>query len=128
MRGRSEKSILNDTLLEVSALPDSLFYRNNTGMAWQGKRGDYYVGEYIKVERDMVVLHDARPVHFGLVGSGDIMGAYANRPVAIETKTLTGRQEQQQRLFEVAWRKAGGIYILSRSPEEAVPKLLLGYK
>jgi len=118
--GPSEKAILNDTLVEVSALPKTLAYRQNTGMGWQGRRLRVQVGTTITVKPGMMILADARPVHFGLVGSGDIAGASDGRPFQIETKTLTGPQREQQRNFETAWVKAGGIYILARSVEDTL--------
>lgn len=123
---RSEKSILAQTLVDVSALPETLFYRNNTGMAWQGKRvRDVYPGTNIPIPPNVTVLVDARPVRFGLEGSGDIMGTFKGSAVAIETKTESGPQRTAQERFEIAWKKAGGVYLLVRSPEQAVNSLLL---
>ena len=113
---RSEKSILNETLCEVSAVEGSLFYRNNTGSAWTGRQLRARIGSMIKVTPGMVILEEARPITFGLPGSGDIMGAAAGRPIAIEAKTSVGRQSQQQIHFQAAWERAGGVYILARDP------------
>jgi hypothetical protein len=121
--GASEKSILNDTLVAVSAVPETLAYRNNTGSAWQGRRVDVSPGQTVVVQPGMVILAAARFISFGLPGSADIMGASGGRPLAIETKTLTGTQQELQRNFERAWIRAGGLYILVRSPQEAVSRL-----
>lgn len=121
--GTSEKAILNDTLMAVSALPETLVYRQNTGQAWQGRPINRPVGEYVRVEHGMKILADARPVNFGLEGAGDAAGVSRGRAVQIETKTATGRQREAQILFERAWVKAGGIYILARRPDEAVARL-----
>lgn len=120
---KSEKAILNDTLMAVSALPKTLVYRQNTGQAWQGRSIHCSPGEYIRIEHGMKVLAEARPIDFGLEGAGDIAGVSRGRPLQIETKTLTGRQREAQTHFERAWVKAGGIYILTRSAEECVDKL-----
>jgi hypothetical protein len=120
---RAETPILNDVLPAVSAQPDTMVWRHNTGQAWQGKRLDLNVGDFVRVERGMVILAQARPIDFGLAGSGDIIGATGGRPLAVEVKTLTGRQADQQKKFEIAWRKVGGIYILARSADEALSKL-----
>lgn len=120
---RSEKAILNDTLVAISAEPETIAWRNNTGQAWQGKRQNLRVGEMVRVIQGMVVLGEARPITFGLPGSGDILGASAGRPLSIEVKDATGRQSDIQKRFEVAWVRAGGIYLLVRSPEEAVEAL-----
>jgi hypothetical protein len=68
----------------------------------------------------MVILRHARPVKFGLEGSGDIIGAAHGRPLAVETKADAGRQRETQMMFERAWVKAGGIYVLARSADEAL--------
>jgi len=120
MTGRSEKAILNDTLVAVSALPETIVYRNNSGQAWQGRQMHARVGSTITVKPGMTILQDARPINFGLQGSGDIMGATAGRPLSIEVKNATGGQSEAQRNFEAAWAKAGGLYVLARSPEEAL--------
>lgn len=122
-RNRSEKAILNDTLVALSAEPDTLIYRNNTGQAWQGKRITPPVGATIRVTHGMVILEEARPIAFGLPGSGDGMGASAGIPLAVETKTAKGRQAEIQRNFQRRWEQCGGLYILARSPEQAVAEL-----
>lgn len=130
---QSEKSILNDTLVDLWTIPRSMWWRNNSGQAWQGKPVDFYPGTRIPVPAGVVVLVDARPVKFGLKGSGDILGSMIVRnpicgcehglPVAVEVKQATGRQEESQKRFEVAWGKAGGRYILGRSVEEILTPL-----
>ena len=117
---KTESPILAESLCAVSELPRSLIYRNNTGQGWQGKRMDTPVGEYVRVVPGMVILADARPVRFGLVGSGDMMGTVEGFAVAGETKTLTGPQREGQKLFQMAWQKAGGIYVLARSAQDMV--------
>ena len=117
---RSEKAIQNDTLIALSALPETMVWRNNTGLAWQGIEIKARVGSTIRVTEGMVILKDARPVKFGLLGSADILGVHRGVAVAVEVKTATGRQSEQQRHFERAWTAAGAAYVLARSPEEAV--------
>lgn len=124
MARQSEKSILNETLVALSALPETLVYRNNTGMAWTGKKVDAVVGQLVRVKPGTVILENARPIRFGLPGSGDIMGATSGRPLAVETKDAIGKQRESQELFERAWVRAGGIYILARSADEAREKTL----
>lgn len=115
----SEKRILAETLISLSAEPETLVYRNNTGSAWTGREVRAPVGTYIKIEPGTMVLKDARPIKFGLLGSGDIMGASHGRPVAVECKTVSGRQSEVQKNFERAWTRAGGIYVLVREPKLA---------
>lgn len=117
---RSEKAVQNDILLDVSSWPDTMVYRNNTGMAWQGERVKLAPGSVFKVEPGMVILRNGRPIKFGLEGSADIIGSSKGKPLAIEVKKqVTGRQSEQQGRFETAWTKAGGLYILAKSVEDA---------
>lgn len=121
---RSEKAIQNDTLIALTALPESLLFRNNTGQAWQGRRlQNLRPGQVFRYEQGMVVLREARPVKFGLEGSGDIIGAVQGVAVSVELKDANGRHSAAQKIFERAWTAAGGIYVLARSPREAVNKL-----
>lgn len=120
---RSESGILAETLIEVSALPDTLVYRQNTGQAWQGKPVHAAVGTYIRVEPRMKILAEARPINFGLPGAGDIVGVSRGRPLQVETKTLTGPQREAQKLFERQWVRCGGLYILARSANDATKAL-----
>ncbi len=120
---RSEKAIQNDMMVKLTAIPESLLFRNNTGQAWQGKKLRLGVGQMFKFEQGMVVLRAARPVKFGLEGSGDIMGSVQGCPVAVEAKDADGHQGTAQIHFERAWVKAGGIYILARSAAEAERKV-----
>lgn len=120
---RSEAGILAETLVAVSALPDTLIYRQNSGTAWQGRPLEVSPGEYVRVRPGMKILAEARPISFGLLGAGDICGASRGRPVQIETKTLDGKQRKAQENFERAWVKAGGIYILARDAKDAVKRL-----
>lgn len=115
---RSEKAILNDTLVAATALPRTLLYRNNTGQGWQGERLRRSPGAVVTVEAGMVILRNARPIDFGCLGSGDIMGVHDGLPIAGEGKTATGQQRLVQVNFQRRWEAAGGRYIVFRSPEE----------
>lgn len=120
----SEKRILNESLVAVTALPGVLAWRNNTGQAWQGTHHRAAVGQQITVRPGMVILTDARPISFGLPGSADILGVARGRGFGIETKTAAGKQSEQQRKFQAAFERAGGLYGVARSPEEAVAILI----
>lgn len=120
---RSEHAILNDVLMNVSALRDTFIYRQNTGTAWQGRPVNVPPGEYIKVLPGMKILAEARPIEFGLEGAGDAVGHRRGKAFQIETKTLDGRQRDAQERFQHQWEKRGGIYLLVRSPAEAVERV-----
>lgn len=88
-------------LIAVTAVPGAIFWRQNSGTfrTMDGKR-------VVKAT--------------SINGSGDIMGAYRARPVAIETKTVTGGLRKTQKIFREMWERAGGVYIVARSPDEAL--------
>jgi hypothetical protein len=121
--GKSERRVLAESLIALSAMPETLVWRNNSGQAWQGRRVEGTPGKLVRIEHGMVILREARPVKFGLEGSADIIGASRGRPLAVENKTETGRQRTAQVMFERAWVKAGGLYILARSAEAAVEQV-----
>jgi hypothetical protein len=109
---------LKQALVLGTAEPRTLLWRNNTGMGWQGQRLSRAPGAMVRIEQGMVVLRDARPISFGLEGSGDIIGVCAGVPISGEAKRPTGGQQGPQLAFQRAWEAAGGRYILFRSPEE----------
>lgn len=120
MTDRSEKAIQNDTLIAITALPELMCWRNNTGMAWQGIEHRAGVGQTVRVERGMVILKEARPIRFSIPGAPDIIGVSAGRGFGLEMKTRTGKQREDQAKFQAAWERAGGLYGMPRSVEEAL--------
>lgn len=52
-------------------------------------------------------------------GMADLVGLVCGCWVEVEVKTKTGRQKDSQRDHQSVIEKAGGIYVLARSPEEA---------
>ena len=55
-----------------------------------------------------------RHVRFGTPGGPDIRLTVAGLAVAIEVKSSTGRQSEQQRRWQAAHEAAGGVYLLCR--------------
>ena len=98
----NEAVIQAEILLAIGRLPGSMFWRSNTG-ALPDKTG--------------------RVIRFGLVGSPDILGCYMGRFVGIEVKTKTGKQRDAQVNFQRAFERAGGVYVLARSPDDALNAL-----
>lgn len=119
-QGPSEKRVLAEGLIAVSSQPGVMAWRNNTGQAWQGQQVRVRAGQTLVIRPGMVVLQDARPITFGLPGSGDILGVVGGVAFALEAKTEVGRQSDQQKKFEAAWTRAGGRYGVFRSADEAV--------
>ena len=102
-----ERDIKAAILLALGRRPDVLAWNHPTGLA-----------------RSLTPPY--QPVTYGLVGSADIIGVLGpdGRAIAVEVKTATGRQSEQQRKFEAAFRRCGGLYILARSVDDALKGLL----
>ncbi len=95
----AESTVIAEVLIAVSALDGGMFWRNNSGA---------------------MPLPNGRMIRFGLPGSADIIGCYRSRAVAIECKTDPGRQSKSQFRFQFSWERAGGLYVLARSAEDAI--------
>lgn len=61
-----------------------------------------------------------RPMRGNPAGTADILGVVNGRPVALEVKTLTGKQRESQAHWQAVWKAAGGLYAIVRSAREAV--------
>lgn len=99
----SESTILAEVRLYLGTLPacEAMFIRINTGV--------------------FRPLHGAqdRAIRSAPNGTADLLGVYRGYPVAIETKRpKNSAQRKAQKDFEVAWRAAGGVYILARSVDD----------
>lgn len=95
------ESQLQDAIrLALGRDPGVLLFRNNIGHA---------------------VMHGNR-VTFGVGGPGgaDLIGILDGKPLAIEVKSPTGRQSEEQKRFEHLWLARGGIYLMPRSVEQAL--------
>ena len=100
----AETDIHNRILVALSKQyhPRGIFWRQNAGRV-RSDRGAW--------------------VSLGPPGIADIVGVIDGRAVFVEVKTKTGRQREAQRKFQAAIEKAGGIYLIARSPEEAISGL-----
>ena len=92
----ADGGIIPEILVIITAFPDGMFWRNNTGAG----------------------LLRGRWIEFGLTGSPDILGCYRGRAIGIECKSSTGQQRKHQIDFQAAWERAGGLYILARSIDD----------
>ena len=77
-------------------------WRNNTG-AFAGTHGG-----------------KSRFIRFGKKGSPDIFAIIRGRIIGIEVKGEKGFQSQVQKEFEVEFTRAGGVYLLCFSLEDAM--------
>ncbi len=100
----AETDIHNRTLVALSREfhPGGIFWRQNAGRI-RSDRGDW--------------------VSLGPPGIADIVGVLNGRAVFVEVKTATGKQRDVQKKFQQAVEKAGGIYIVARSPQAAIEGL-----
>lgn len=117
-----EAEILARTWVALARLRSTLF-RQNTGVAWQGA--------VERISPTTIMIHNPRPVHFGLCkGSSDLIG-WTRKTItaedvgktvavftAIELKTRTGRATADQENFIRQVTEAGGIAGVARSPDE----------
>ena len=102
----SENSDVTYPLLRaLTRLPDALFYRQQCG-------------RFRTLDGRRVVATTS------IDGIADIMGVFRGRPVAIETKTLAGKQRETQRRFQHAFEKAGGLYLIARAVDDAIKELI----
>jgi hypothetical protein len=79
--------------------PDGVWWRNNCG---RSKIGKFWVAFGV-----------------GTPGGADLIGVFRGRFVAIEIKTLAGRQSPEQVTFQQLVERKGGIYVVMRSVEDA---------
>jgi len=120
----TESDIMRRIQVKLSSVGARLF-RNNTGLAWQGKVQRFPETRYIEVHPTDIVIRNARPVHFGLCdGSSDLVGwTKDGRFCAVESKNTTKpTQEQVNFIGAVNW--SGGVGFIAHSPEEALQKYL----
>ncbi len=91
----TEAAILSEVLVAVTALPETVAWRSNSGT--------------------FLTLDGARYVRANVRGIGDVTGCRRGRAFVIETKTLRGAQRKTQENFQRRWEAAGGAYIIARS-------------
>lgn len=100
----TERAVMKQILRVIGSRPDVRLWRSNAG-----------VGRALS--NDAVIA-------FGIPGQGDLTGIVADgRRLEIEVKSATGRQSPQQQRFEAMVKRFNGIYILTRSVDDAVTQL-----
>lgn len=104
-----ERDTQREILLAWGATPHLRIWRQNTGVGW------FCAGKPARKSDP-----GAYPVKFGLKGQADISGVVlpSGRRLEIETKTVTGRQSDEQRSFQEMIERFGGLYVLARSLED----------
>jgi len=97
--GARETPLMKEILVALwREFPDGLWYRRNVGSA---RAGDRFV-------------------RFGMAGQADIPGILDGRAIEVEVKPDTGRQSQDQKHWQAAVERAGGVYLLVRSVDDAI--------
>ena len=102
----------NQALLAVGLNPDVMVWRNQTGL--------FKTMDGIRTVR---VGNAGAPDALGVVAvtiTTDMVGKTIGVAIAPEFKTRKGRQQQEQKDWQAAFEKRGGIYRLIRSPGELV--------
>ena len=104
MKSPRENTIQKKVLLAVSeTFWPGIFWRQNAGK---------------------VQAIDGYWIELGPEGIADIAGFLpGGRAVFVECKTRTGAQRESQKRFQKAATAAGAIYIVARSPEQAVARI-----
>ena len=97
-----ETQIQNQILLALSQK-----YHTKGGVFWRQNAG-------------RIRSHTGAWVQLGPVGISDIVGVVCGIAFFFEVKTSKGRQRKEQAAFEKAITKAGGVYAVVRSVEEAI--------
>lgn len=100
--GSDETTLMHAIMTALPGPPDGVWWRQNVGVG---------------------VAPGQRVIRFGVPGMADIGGVYRGRHIEIEVKTDTGRQSEQQRRWERAVTRAGGVYVLARSIDDALAAL-----
>ena len=90
--------LTEEIIATLNQLEDVYVWHNQTGAAFRGKR----------------------MIRFGCKGSADIIGTVKGKFVALEVKTGTGRQKEDQKKFQEVVEDAGGFYSIVRSREQAI--------
>lgn len=98
----TERDIQSEILAAVTALPETFVWRANS-----------FLG--VTASRNIVRAN--------VPGCADLVGCHRGRFVAIEVKTRSGRQSEQQRRFQRAVERAGGLYVVARCTDDALAAL-----
>lgn len=103
--------------------PHGLFWTRDVGLFVPVAAIKQAISEIIRGANPLAVLKRIRKMQVGLPGEPDIQGVVCGLWIGIEVKTAKGQQRDTQKTFQIAVEKAGGIYIIARSQDEAVEKV-----
>lgn len=111
-------------------------FRNQVGLAYQGKALRFAMPGTVAVMPGDVLIKNARTLRCGLcTGSSDLIGWrtviiepwHVGKPfaqfVGVEIKTDDGQERVEQATFRGVVKQAGGVAIVARSEEQATQEL-----
>lgn len=118
----SEKKIQNQSLLAFGMRQDVLLMRHHVGVFRSMDDPTRIIKVGTPGEADTVGV-------FSLTITPEMVGKTIGVAIAPEFKAAKGRQSDVQKLWQSAFEKRGGIYVVARSPEdinEAIEKTRAG--
>lgn len=116
MSKNPETNIQNDILIGVGGRADCLSWRNQTGVFRAMDDPNRIVNVGIKGSSDILTVA-------AIIITQEMVGKTVGVAVGIEVKTKTGAQSDRQKKWQAAFEKRGGIYLISRSKEEAIKQI-----
>ena len=111
----TEKEIQNDIIRHLSARADLRLFRQQVGVAVPISQCCPQCRRYA--------------IRFGVPGMADLIGIQGpqGRYIAVEVKSPTGRQSEEQKTFQTVVTSLGGLYVVARGIDDVQP-LLIGKK
>jgi hypothetical protein len=124
----TEREVLHDIRLALGAIDGVVLWRLNQGAGVLVPRrvlsdlaGAVRRMDWASVRRIVDDLLHLRFNRWGLPnGAADLIGIVDGRFLAIEVKSPTGRQRQEQALWGAVVESRGGVYVVARSVDEAL--------
>lgn len=130
----SERTEQQKTLLALSAAfaPHGVFWTADvgTGVPYSAIKAlpkrikDAYARGGILAVLDLI--RRLPVLSWGIEGGADIQGCCMGLWFGIEMKTATGRQRESQKVFQRNIERAGGVYFIARTAQEAVDGVRAG--
>lgn len=111
MARNQETNISHEILLELSG-PDCLAWKQTVGNFRAIDNPDRIVQVGVPGLPDIMTVR-------AVTITADMVGKTIGVAVAHEVKTATGKQRESQLCFQQALEKRGGIYLITRSSEQA---------
>lgn len=112
MSRNAETNIQNSIIIAIGGRADAMAWRNQSGCfrAMDNPDRIIQVGQLGSPDVLSVVAVTITP---------EMVGQTIGVAVGIEVKTDKGKQSEQQKKWQRAFEKKGGIYLLARSQEQA---------